>query len=87
MGSKTGILFNDEMDDFASPHDKNQWDLEPSEANFIVPGKRPLSSMSPTIVFDQEGEVVHIIGGAGGSKLTPAVGFVSIEGSGCPILL
>ena len=68
----TGVLLNNEMDDFsAKPGVPNLYGLVGSGANAIVPGKRPLSSMSPTFVESEAG--VAILGTPGGSRIITMV--------------
>lgn len=68
----TGVLLNDEMDDFsASPGTPNVYGLVGGDANAIAPGKRPLSSMSPTFVDSPQG--VAILGTPGGSRIISMV--------------
>jgi gamma-glutamyltranspeptidase len=85
FGSKVvaaGLVLNNEMDDFSTPNTTNAYGLAPSEANFIRPRKRPLSSMSPTIVLQpgqpvlaggpDSGEVATIravVGASGGPRI------------------
>jgi gamma-glutamyltranspeptidase/glutathione hydrolase len=65
----TGIVLNNEMDDFsAQPGTRNFFGLPGAEANAIAPGKRPLSSMSPTIVLKND-EPILAVGGAGGPTI------------------
>ncbi|KAG5682876.1 hypothetical protein PVAND_012195 [Polypedilum vanderplanki] len=77
--SKTGIILNDEMDDFSTPGQKNIYGISPSEANYIQPGKRPMSSMAPSIVVNNDGNVGLIIGSAGGSRITTAIAHTIIQ--------
>ena len=69
----TGVLLNNEMDDFtAKVGVPNLYGLVQGEANKIEPGKRPLSSMSPTVVT-KDGKTVMVVGTPGGSRIITAV--------------
>ncbi|ETW81007.1 hypothetical protein HETIRDRAFT_155010 [Heterobasidion irregulare TC 32-1] len=73
MDPVTGIIMNDEMDDFSTPGTPNAFGLWPSPFNYPEPGKRPLSSTVPTIIEHTDGSFYLAIGGSGGSKIFPAV--------------
>jgi len=73
IAGDTGVLLNDEMDDFtAKPGAPNMFGLVQGKANAIAPGKRPLSSMTPTIVL-KDGKPVLVIGTPGGSRIITTV--------------
>lgn len=72
VAGASGVLLNNEMDDFSiSPGVANSYGLTGGEANAIAPGKRPLSSMSPTFVEDDRG--ILILGTPGGSRIISMV--------------
>lgn len=74
----TGVLLNDEMDDFsAKPGSPNTYGLIGSFANAIAPGKRPLSSMTPTIL--RRGGTVAVLGTPGGSRIISMVLLGALE--------
>ena len=69
-----GFLLNDEMDDFASKMGvPNMFGLIQGPANAIAPGKRPLSSMTPTIVLE-DGKLRYVLGSPGGARIITTVG-------------
>ncbi len=69
VAGRTGVLLNDEMDDFTiKPGAPNMFGLVQG-ANAIAPGKRPLSSMSPSIVVNASGRLVFVGGAAGGPRI------------------
>ena len=72
------------MADFSTPGQPNPDDIEPSESNFIKPGKRPQSSISPVIFTGENGRVRLIAGASGGPHITTAVSLVSNARVSCP---
>ncbi len=78
VAAGTGVLLNDEMDDFsARPGTPNVYGLVGAEANAIAPGKRPLSSMSPTFVETDKG--ITLLGTPGGSRIITMVLLAILE--------
>jgi gamma-glutamyltranspeptidase/glutathione hydrolase len=70
----TGMLLNNEMDDFASkPGTPNYYGLVQNERNAVAPRKRPLSSMTPTIVLRTDGTFWFAVGSPGGPRIINAV--------------
>ncbi len=70
----TGILLDNTMDDFdAAPGVPNAFGLVGTGVNGVAPGKRPLSSMAPTLVFDAAGRVVLAVGAPGGATIPSTV--------------
>lgn len=66
---ETGVIMNNEMNDFSIPGTSNAFGFVPSPSNYIRPGKRPLSSISPTIAEFPNGTLYYVIGAAGGSRI------------------
>ncbi|KAL8956018.1 MAG: hypothetical protein Q9183_006446, partial [Haloplaca sp. 2 TL-2023] len=77
MVPENGIILNNQMNDFSIPNISNVFGYEPSPANYIAPGKRPLSSMSPVIAETLNSHSpnpgIVVLGSAGGSRIITAV--------------
>lgn len=78
VGRGTGVLLNNEMDDFSLRADvANSFQLRGGTANSVAPGRRPLSSMTPTFVEDDKG--VLILGAPGGSRIISQVLLATLQ--------
>lgn len=69
---ETGVIMNNEMNDFSIPGSSNAFGYIPSPANYVRPGKRPLSSISPIIGETKDGQLYFAVGSAGGSRIITA---------------
>ncbi|KAK2026885.1 gamma-glutamyltranspeptidase [Colletotrichum zoysiae] len=69
MDPLSGVILNNEMNDFSIPGVRNAFGFEPSPANFIRANKRPLSSITPVIVEHPDGTLYATVGAAGGSRI------------------
>ena len=72
MVPETGIIMNNEMDDFSTPGRQNAFGFPPSPFNFPAPNKRPLSSITPVHIEHGNGSLYISIGAAGGSRIPTA---------------
>lgn len=72
MVPETGVIMNNEMNDFSIPRVTNEFGFVPSPINYIRPKKRPLSSITPIIVERSDGSLYLSIGAAGGSRIITA---------------
>lgn len=79
MDPATGIILNDQQDDFSSAGISNAFGFSPSVANFVAPGKRPLSSITDTIIETEDGHLKMVVGASGGSEIITATLNVSVE--------
>ena len=81
IAGDTGFFLNNEMDDFtAKPGTANQFGLVQGAANAIAPGKRPLSSMTPTIVLE-DGKLRFVLGSPGGARIITTVANIFLSTS------
>lgn len=72
MEPSSGVILNNEMNDFSIPGVPNEFGFQPSKANFIRPFKRPLSSITPVIASLPDGTLFATVGAAGGSRIISA---------------
>ncbi|KAJ8889900.1 hypothetical protein PR048_009405 [Dryococelus australis] len=84
MSNTTGILLNNHMDDFSRSGVLSEEGAMSAHRNFVEPGKRPLSSMTPSIFTDSEGRVRLVVGSSGSLKIITSVALEADDSSTAP---
>ncbi|XP_051892227.1 glutathione hydrolase 1 proenzyme-like isoform X2 [Pristis pectinata] len=75
----TGIIFNNQMADFSSSQIEDENSLPPCSQNYVQPGRRPFSAMSPAIILDKDKNVKMVVGASGSSRIITATALVIIN--------
>ncbi|CAF3773833.1 unnamed protein product, partial [Rotaria sordida] len=79
LGPETDIIYNNQMDSFSTPNTTNRFGIPASPANYIAPGKRPVSSMTPLIIMEKHNQrIQQVLGGSGGTRITTAIAQVAM---------
>lgn len=77
MGDRTNIIYNNQMDDFSCPGgDYNSFSLPNYSINYVKPGKRPVSSMTPLIALDENKDARLVCGSSGGTRIITSTALV-----------
>ncbi|XP_023218596.1 glutathione hydrolase 1 proenzyme-like isoform X2 [Centruroides sculpturatus] len=79
VSPSTGIVLNNHMDAFSSPSVSDSFVFSPNKRNQIMPGKKPMSYMSPTIILDDKRKVWLVIGGGGGPRINTGIALVTMQ--------
>jgi gamma-glutamyltranspeptidase/glutathione hydrolase/leukotriene-C4 hydrolase len=80
MGDRTNIIYNNQMDDFSAPNcECNSFALPNYRANYIEPGKRPVSSMTPLIAINEDKSVRLVCGSSGGTRILTSTALVAAK--------
>lgn len=79
LSKVTGIWYNNEMNDFSTPHEKNVYGLAASSNNYIRAGMRPVSSLCPVVVVDARGDVLFAASATGGQLIISALAQVLVR--------
>jgi gamma-glutamyltranspeptidase/glutathione hydrolase/leukotriene-C4 hydrolase len=67
------------MDDFSTPNTTNSFGVPASPANYIAPGKRPVSSMAPLIILENQNQrIQQVLGASGGTRITTSIAQVAM---------